>query len=376
MNTQSHSNPLLSIIVPIYNSSKFLSRCCDSLIKQDPNNICEFIMINDGSKDNSIDILNEYAAKDSRFKIFTQSNQGAGIARNFGIKQAKGEYIGFLDSDDELSENYSKILSEIIKTHHVESIIFSRQTISVNGKNSIKKISERIRNIAAEYDNGNWFYISKLKPNKKFSLTNLCTNIVLQRKLINERQIQFAESRIAEDVTFTAMFHLTFDKTYVCDDILYIQHQRLGSLENTQITDLNILFTQLNSLDNVRDKFKLDGSKLDSYYDLISTLCFRFLSKLSSSKKLRDEFLERLKYISLIKSTKNLENTLEISEYLILQTSLITKMNELKLLLFWVFTFLFGRKEKKLKQKFIKQLHITVKNLQSPLTTTFLYINT
>ena len=351
MNTQSHSNPLLSIIVPIYNSSKFLSKCCDSLIKQDPNNICEFIMINDGSKDNSIDILNEYAAKDSRFKIFTQSNQGAGIARNFGIKQAKGEYIGFLDSDDELSENYSKILSEIIKTHHVESIIFSRQTISVNGKNSIKKISERIRNIAAEYDNGNWFYISKLKPNKKFSLTNLCTNIVLQRKLINERQIQFAESRIAEDVTFTAMFHLTFDKIYVCDDILYIQHQRLGSLENTQITDLNILFTQLNSLDNVRDKFKLEGSKLDSYYDLISTLCFRFLSKLSSSKKLRDEFLEKIKIYFSNQKYKEFRKSFRNKRILNITNFINNKNERVKTLIILVFYIPLWKKRKKIKTK-------------------------
>ena len=134
MNNQNQNIPLISIIVPIYNSSNFLRRCCDSLINQDPNNICEFIMVNDGSKDNSIDILNEYAAKDSRFKIFSQENQGAGIARNFGIKQANGEYVGFLDNDDELSEDYSKVVSEIIKNHQAEAIICSRQTISVSGK--------------------------------------------------------------------------------------------------------------------------------------------------------------------------------------------------------------------------------------------------
>ncbi|MEE1285586.1 MAG: glycosyltransferase [Ruminobacter sp.] len=346
MNTQSHSNPLLSIIVPIYNSSKFLSRCCDSLIKQDPNNICEFIMVNDGSKDNSIDILNEYAAKDSRFKIFSQENQGAGIARNFGIKQANGEYVGFLDNDDELSEDYSNVVSEIIKNHQAEAIICSRQTISVSGKKSIAKFSDHIKKISTEYDNGNWVYISKLNPSKSFPIMNISTSIILQRKLINERKIHFAESRIAEDVTFTAIFHLTFEKIYISDAPIYIQHQRLGSLENTQITDLNILFTQLNSLDNVRDRFKLEGAMLNNYYDMLSTLCFRFLSKLSSSKKLRKEFLEKIEVYFSNERYKEFRNYVKRKQMLNITNFINSKNERVKTLIIFGFYIPLWKKRK------------------------------
>lgn len=89
----------VSVIVPVYNTSVYLKKCMDSLINQTLNEI-EIICINDGSTDNSLEILEAYASNDSRIKILNQENQGQSAARNAGIEIAKGEYIGFLDSDD------------------------------------------------------------------------------------------------------------------------------------------------------------------------------------------------------------------------------------------------------------------------------------
>lgn len=89
----------VSIIIPVYNAEKYLSHCLDSLVNQTLKEI-EIICINDGSKDNSLNILEEYQKKDLRIKIIDQKNQGVSAARNNGITQAKGEYIGFVDSDD------------------------------------------------------------------------------------------------------------------------------------------------------------------------------------------------------------------------------------------------------------------------------------
>jgi len=89
----------ISVIIPVYNTSKYLENCLESLINQTLRDI-EIICIDDGSTDNSIDILKEFAIKDNRIKILTQKNQGQSIARNAGIRVAKGEYIGFIDSDD------------------------------------------------------------------------------------------------------------------------------------------------------------------------------------------------------------------------------------------------------------------------------------
>lgn len=92
-------NPKISIIVPVYNTEKYLERCINSIINQTLENI-EIILINDGSTDNSLDICKRYENEDNRIKLFSINNSGAGAARNIGLDYAKGEYIGFVDSDD------------------------------------------------------------------------------------------------------------------------------------------------------------------------------------------------------------------------------------------------------------------------------------
>ena len=91
--------PKVSVIIPVYNVEKYLRECLDSVVNQTLKDI-EIICINDGSTDNSLEILNEYAFNDSRISILTQNNKGAGAARNSGIKIANGDFIAFIDPDD------------------------------------------------------------------------------------------------------------------------------------------------------------------------------------------------------------------------------------------------------------------------------------
>lgn len=91
--------PLISVIVPVYNTAPYLRQCLDSICNQTYQNL-EVICVNDGSTDNSAEILEEYAAKDSRIIVITQTNAGPSVARNVAIEQAKGEWIASVDSDD------------------------------------------------------------------------------------------------------------------------------------------------------------------------------------------------------------------------------------------------------------------------------------
>ena len=91
--------PLISIIIPVYNVEQYLDECMKSLINQTLKDI-EIICINDGSTDNSLEILKGYAEKDDRIKIIDKENGGYGIAMNMGLKAATGEYIGILEPDD------------------------------------------------------------------------------------------------------------------------------------------------------------------------------------------------------------------------------------------------------------------------------------
>lgn len=95
---------LISVIVPVYNSEKYLERCVDSILSQTYSNF-EIILIDDGSPDNCPRICDAFAEKDKRVKVFHKENGGASSARNAGIKQARGDYICFVDSDDILCEN-------------------------------------------------------------------------------------------------------------------------------------------------------------------------------------------------------------------------------------------------------------------------------
>ena len=110
------SNSKISVIIPVYNVEKYLSECLDSIVNQTLKDI-EIICINDGSTDNSLQILKEYASKDTRIKIIDKENEGQGYARKVGLDVANGEYILFCDSDDYYFSNdvFEKLYVEIKK---------------------------------------------------------------------------------------------------------------------------------------------------------------------------------------------------------------------------------------------------------------------
>ena len=92
---------MISVIIPTYNSEKYISDCLDSILNQTQRDI-EIVCVNDGSKDNSLAILNDYKNKDTRIKIVSKLNGGRSSARNYGIDNSSGEYLLFVDADDEL----------------------------------------------------------------------------------------------------------------------------------------------------------------------------------------------------------------------------------------------------------------------------------
>lgn len=105
-NNNTDNNIDLSIIIPVYNAENYLRKCLDSLLNQNTKYAFEVILVNDGSKDNSLNILEEYSKKDSKFKIITQENKGISGARNTGLNNSSGKYVGFIDNDDYITDNY------------------------------------------------------------------------------------------------------------------------------------------------------------------------------------------------------------------------------------------------------------------------------
>lgn len=107
--------PLISVIIPVYGVEKYIAQCLESVINQTYNNL-EIIVVNDGTKDRSAEIAKEYAALDSRIKVYDFENGGLSVARNRGLEIATGDYISYIDSDDWIKKNmYETLLEAVMK---------------------------------------------------------------------------------------------------------------------------------------------------------------------------------------------------------------------------------------------------------------------
>lgn len=176
----------LSIIIPVYNVEAYLEECLDSCLEQDiPHADYEIIAINDGSKDNSLAILERYAAKYSNIRVLSQKNSGVSAARNRGMEVAKGEYIWFIDSDDWIEKN---CLSSLLG-YTEDIVMFLGEHVERNGEFittrytplSIDKIAETVMRV------GPFVYL-------------------LKRKLLIDNKLRFEQGICFEDLVFAPLF--------------------------------------------------------------------------------------------------------------------------------------------------------------------------
>lgn len=130
-------NPLISVVIPVYNTDPYLEKCLESVVNQTYQNL-QVIIINDGSTDNSAEICQKFSEKDDRIEFINKQNEGVSIARNIGIEKSKGEWIYFLDSDDFLDLNAFEYLINIAKSSKTDVIQFGARLIQ-DGKVANKK---------------------------------------------------------------------------------------------------------------------------------------------------------------------------------------------------------------------------------------------
>lgn len=185
--------PLISIIIPVYNTDKYLERCLSSVTNQTYQNI-EIIIVDDGSTDKSPTIIKKYVKKDPRVKVINQENSGQGSARNRGIDSANGEYIMFVDSDDYVCKNFCQAAYESVWMNHTEIAIFdinvgtrvpyTRLTFNKLNCGCITKEEALSTTINASFS-VNKIYKSTLFKNIRYPLNILYEDIFTTYKLIN-----------------------------------------------------------------------------------------------------------------------------------------------------------------------------------------------
>lgn len=248
----------VSIIVPVYNTSKYLEKCLNSILNQTFNDY-EIIVIDDGSTDGSTDIIKDYLNKNCNIRAFFQRNKGRGYCRNKGIKLSKGEYICFLDSDDYVQQDFIEKLYTKINNNHFDIVMCNYYT---QNDEKTKKISINIKN-----DLCSKFEIKRIIP----SLNNMLWNKMYKADLL--KNIKFNEQRIFEDVDFLYRLYPNLNSIGIVTDYLYyycIREKSVTNVFDDRWLDL------INSMDDVLNYFN-DNKLYYSYYEELEYIYVRYL---------------------------------------------------------------------------------------------------
>ncbi len=188
------SQSLVSVIVPVFNASRYLRKCLESL-KNQAYDRCEFILIDDGSTDDSRRICDEYCAVDSRFICFSQHNQGVAAARNHGLDVAKGEYIGFVDADDYVEPNMIQTLIHALIESNADVAECSVNLVDEHGHVRSKQL------LIERFLNNNKEIVSHYA--KQDSVLNYTCNKIFRATKIGN--IRFPYFKTSEDYYFNVL---------------------------------------------------------------------------------------------------------------------------------------------------------------------------
>ena len=233
------TTPLVSIIVPIYNVEQYLVECLDSLVNQTLQDI-EIICVNDGSPDNSADIVRKYMQADSRIKLIEQENRGLSGARNAGLKVAKGEYVYFMDSDDWLEHDAMDVCYQKAIRGNVDVVLFDALSF-VDG---VEKCSEEIQN---DYDRSKRLqsYANQSMPAKQLfkqmvqtgaMRASACLNFI-RRDLLVKNGLNFEEGLIHEDELFTPQLYALANTMMYIPQMFFHRRVRPGSIMTSVKTE-------------------------------------------------------------------------------------------------------------------------------------------
>ncbi|MDR0810870.1 MAG: glycosyltransferase [Paludibacter sp.] len=235
---------LVSVLIPCYNTANYLHRCLDSIVNQTLREI-EIICINDASTDNSAQILQKYAESDNRIKVITFSeNRGVAVARNVGIQQAQGEYLGFVDSDDYVDLNFYEKL--YFRAKNADAEVVKAQVSQLNTDNSTVS------------------YNIDIKLSNKTIFTTFFWLAIYKRELIQKNNIRFLEGFVyAEDRIFPLTASYLANKMETVSNTCYHYIRRNDSTDSLLLNKkkienycacINKIFAFINNtIDNKND---------------------------------------------------------------------------------------------------------------------------
>ena len=209
----------ISVIIPVYQAEAYLGPCIDSVLAQTYKNF-ELLLIDDGSADSSAAICDTYAGKDSRVAVFHRENCGVSETRNFGLQQASGDYILFVDADDLITPDYIEKLYDTIPKDRDNVISLCKAQLLTENACSCRQ--EPLSNFSGEPEK---LYAQYLKPLITGKIQGAVWRVLYPARLIQKYNITFTSCKIAEDLLFFIEVVCHCQKIQVCEGYLYQYRQ-------------------------------------------------------------------------------------------------------------------------------------------------------
>jgi glycosyltransferase involved in cell wall biosynthesis len=279
-------NPLISVIVPVYNSKNSLERCLDSILAQTFKNF-ECILVDDGSTDNSLDTANDYALKDNRVVVIHQENTGVSAARNKGIAVSQGTYIMFADSDDHILPDMMQKLYDTIETYRCDVVCCGYEH-----RGKIYSLLDGLYEISQAET------VYRLEKNELFGLI---WNKLYSAKILKDGHIQFPVGlSFGEDMFFNLYYFARVEKVFFIHDPLYIYCENPVSITKKRPSFELCLFRFRNVSKGIISLIELDGKNyinkilaMDFTYTVFLIRCLYYPQKME--RETRNMVLHEIK---------------------------------------------------------------------------------
>lgn len=224
-------SPKISVIVPVYNSQKYLRLCLQSLAEQTLPDI-EVLMVNNNTPDGSQQIMDEFAARDPRFKSFFRKDGMAGGARNEGLKHARGEYVAFVDADDWVLPSFLEVLYHNARQYQADiSSCHFVQKDEEEGLPPAAPVPPEQQHLLDRQKDGPAAWTPAITRN------NVAWRKIIRTRLITDNRLSFPENLAYEDLAFTTACFLLADKVCFSDEELYIYQRRKQTFSHHRLQD-------------------------------------------------------------------------------------------------------------------------------------------
>lgn len=259
---------VVSIIIPVYNTEKYIDKCLESVVNQTYKNL-QIILVDDGATDGSPKLCDEWAEKDERVSVIHKENEGLGYTRNAGLAVAQGKYVCFLDSDDTIELNTIEVCTDVLENSKADACFYPRKTFDKNGNYTVcKNIPSKLEfvddEVKSEFSKAYWG-AHPLEGADLFIHSSVCRGMFL-RKTIEDNNLYFPSEReyLCEDVVFGLEFCKVAKKVIIIPQYFYNYTYNETSLTKSY---------RPQRLEQAKKLYQIMEKQLEEYKGVSDSLC-------------------------------------------------------------------------------------------------------